>query len=81
MATSKKIQKVKAKNLLEKTILSQKEIATYLRVSEKTITKWKKDFEKEKESEKEINSNLITEISKISTTLNDIKELLNEISK
>ena len=46
MTVKKEFEKEKAKNLLEKTILSQKEIATHLGVTEKTVSKWKIQFGK-----------------------------------
>ena len=81
MVQIKKIEKEKAKNLLEKTILTQKEIATHLRITEKTVTKWKREFEKEKANEKEISINVLDKLLKINTELIEIKTLLKQLLK
>ncbi len=81
MVQIKKIEKAKAKKLLEKTILTQKEIATHLRITEKTVTKWKREFEKEKANEKEISINVLDKLLKINTELIEIKTLLKQLLK
>ena len=81
MVQIKKIEKAKAKKLLEKTILTQKEIATHLRITKKTVTKWKREFEKEKANEKEISINVLDKLLKINTELIEIKTLLKQLLK
>ena len=73
MASKKEYERVKAKNLLEKTILNQKEIATHLGVTEKTIARWKIQFEKEK-SKKEFAVEY--QLSKVREELEEIKTIL-----
>ena len=63
------------------TILTQKEIATHLRITEKTVTKWKREFEKEKANEKEISINVLDKLLKINTELIEIKTLLKQLLK
>ncbi len=73
MASKKDYEKEKAKNLLEKTILTQREIATHLGVTEKTVSKWKVQFEKEK-AKKEFAVEY--QLSKVREELEEIKTIL-----
>lgn len=73
MTVKKDYEKEKAKNLLEKTILTQKEIATHLGVTEKTVSKWKFQFEKEK-AKKEFAVEY--QLSKVREELEEIKTIL-----
>lgn len=73
MTVKKEFEKEKAKNLLEKTILSQKEIAIHLGVTEKTVSKWKIQFEKEK-TKKEFAVEY--QLSKVREELEEIKTIL-----
>ena len=73
MASKKDYEKEEAKNLLEKTILTQREIATHLGVTEKTVSKWKVQFEKEK-AKKEFAVEY--QLSKVREELEEIKTIL-----
>ncbi|VDH16762.1 Uncharacterised protein [Algoriella xinjiangensis] len=73
MSSKKEFEKEKAKNLLETTILSQKEIAIHLGVTEKTVSKWKIQFEKEK-TKKEFAVEY--QLSKVREELEEIKTIL-----
>ena len=73
MSSKKEFEKEKAKNLLETTILSQKEIAIHLGVTEKTVSKWKIQFEKEK-TKKEFAVEY--QLNKMREELEEIKTIL-----
>lgn len=81
MGRAKKKEKEKAKFLLEKNILSQQEIAKYLGINEKTVTKWKRDFEADENERKKQQIELNFELSKINQELIEIKTLLKQLLK